>query len=311
MKKIKKVIKKYLPLIFQVYRKWRPHQSLIQRQLESLPARIKAFYFKNENVEIVEILEFLEKNEVRMIPYDFTKDYNLNDIKVYVDEILNLPYIIFENKSNNSKHKIYFPSSYNTLEIQNAVLVSLLEQHEKSPHRYLTKSFNINSGDSAVLAGASDCIFCISIIDNFKKIYLFEPDEKWVEPMRASLQPFQNKVEVVHKYIGDRDSVTTIKLDTFFKDKADKISYIQADIEGAEAALLRGAEKLFKNSPGLKTSLCCYHTKTQEKELTKLLHKYKLTTTTSYGYLILCSQYPLKKPYLRRGVIYAKKPMDA
>lgn len=309
MKNIKAIIKKKFSFFLPTYQKINRSifGFLVRKQFRHLAKKINFFYALTKDTEVLEVLKYLEANELQIIPYEFTKKFDLNSIVVNFDNSFQLPYVVYEDKLLNKKHNIYFPKTYSTREIQHSFAIALMEQHEKSPHRYLTETFNIIEGDTAIIAGASDCVFCISIINKFKKIYLFEPESKWVESMKATLLPYESKVEIINKYISDVDSNNEIRLDTFFAGENEKISYIQADIEGAEAALLIGAINVFKTNKDIKASLCCYHTHHQQQQLIDILNAYGLTVEHSYGYMILWPQYPLKKPYLRRGVIYAKR----
>jgi hypothetical protein len=107
-----------------------------------------------------------------MIPYEFRNKCEDQKIVVLHDGKSNHSFVILGDK------KVYFPKGFSPVEIREAVKNALIEQHDKSPHRYLTDQFNIDHGDTAILVGASDGIFCLSIIDKASKIYLFESDMK-------------------------------------------------------------------------------------------------------------------------------------
>ena len=308
MKALKKNLKKKLSFLLPTYRKIKSiiYKYLANKQYKQLNERIENYYANTNDSEICEVLDFLKTDKPQFIPYHYTKQYDYNNIVVHFDNALKLPFSNYYDENSGIHHKIFFPASYSNILIQQAVAQAMIEQHEKSPHKYLSENFNLSEGNAAVLVGASDCIFCLSIIDKFKIVYLFEADSEWADAMKATLSSYSDKICIVNKYISDENSENEITLDTFFSGKEQELSYIQADIEGAEKLLLLGAKNILTNNKKIKLSLCCYHTINQQKDLTQILFSYGLKATTSAGYMILWMQYPLKAPFLRRGVIYAR-----
>ncbi|MBW2661265.1 MAG: FkbM family methyltransferase [Deltaproteobacteria bacterium] len=126
--------------------------------------------------------------------------------------------------------------------------------------------------------------------------------------MKETLSNFEDKVEIIPKWVGDKDEKNCITLDKYFEGSYDKVDYIQADIEGAEMKMLWGAEELVKTSSMLKLSVCCYHNSYDEAEIGDFLRARGFAVRPSKGYMLLFMQYPLKYPYVRRGVLYASKP---
>lgn len=123
-----------------------------------------------------------------------------------------------------------------------------------------------------------------------------------MKPLELTFRNWGNKVEIVNKYVSDKDNDFNVSLDNFFKDKIDRINCIQADIEGAERSLLNGAKQILKKNKELKISICCYHKRNDGRKLSKILKKYNFHISFSFGYIV-----SLEWPYLRKGVIYAEK----
>jgi hypothetical protein len=275
---------------------------LLKRQLESLPELIRHLIrVQGNEAEYGEILDVVTKEPCSLIPYKFVDDYKNLPIEVDKDERCGLPFAALEGA------KVYFPGEFGHKQIRQRVRQSLWEQAPQSPHRYFHDSRKPFSGRYAVLAGASDCIYALKIIPYFDKVFMFEPDRRWHAPMKATLAGFGDKANIVPKRVGAITSGKEVSLDQFFEGEHEKVDYIQADIEGAELALLQGAERLIEKSPRLAVSICCYHHASDEKHLGDFLVARGLTVKPSAGYMLAFMQYPLHYPYLRRGVLYATK----
>jgi len=276
----------------------------IQRWIRTigLRNRILRYYRETKDEEIKEVLAYIKQHPEEKLPmeasppYDYKMKYLNEKDKIEVHHEQGYPYVILNN------HKIFFPNDMTEDDVKHAVTVALIEQDDNSPHQYLTKEFDINEGDTIVTIGASNGIFCLSLIDRAKKAYLFEADERWIAPLSLTVSPWGNKAEIVKRFVGDKDVGQMISLDSFFADKEDCINYLQADVEGAEEKLLQGARNtLLKND--LKMSICCYHKATAQRDLTTMLNSLGYKAMYSRGYFLIS----YTKPYVRKAVIYACK----
>src|SRR6185369_6320776 len=282
--KVKSYIKSRFPHLVTIWR------GDLVKKTERQRLRLRSViinYYKNTNdKEIMEIISFLEENEVQMIPYEFTKKYKAEDITIYTEHESKYQYVIVDN------NKVFFPKEYNSEEIRTSVALALMEQDNNSPHKYLSSKVHIEDGDTALLIGASDGIFCLSIIEKAKKVYLFEPDIKWSIPLTLTLDKFIDKVEIIDKYISDTDDDESITLDNFFNSKKESVNFIQADIEGFETKLLLGAKNILNQSNKLKLSICAYHKDADFTELSNLLINEGFNISSSPGYMIMWMQVP-------------------
>lgn len=300
---MKQFLKANFPVLLNFIRKVRSvyYPLLVEKQRKKLGGLIKHYYKTTSDKEILEIISYLETNCIEIIPYEFTKECKAQNIVIMCDDKSNYPYVIVGD------NKVYFPKELNFGEIREAVIGALIEQHDKSPHRYLTDQFNIDHGDTAILVGASDGIFCLGIIEKVKKIYLFEPDIKWIAPLNLTFAPWKEKLEIIPKCVSNMNDSQNVTLDSFFAARNENINYIQADIEGAEKELLSGADNILKKSKKLKLSICCYHKQMDQAELSTILRTKGYNITYSRGYMVMWMQLHCRTPYLRKGVIYASR----
>lgn len=300
MKKLRDKLKIKLLEMFSTnneYIEAKKHKYTLKWEKDKVRNKILSFYENTSDKEIQEVLSFFKTNEIQMIPYEYTKKYSLSDVQVNTED--GYPYVEIDG------HKVFFPQNVEEKRIKRSVNTALIEQSERSPHKYLTDEFNIDNSTTAVLIGASDGIFALSILDKVDKIYLFEPDERWIEPLKRTFAFAKDKVEIISKFVADFNDANTVTLDSFFAGKEAKIGYIQMDVEGMEEQVLNGAKNILQNQ-NLKLSICCYHNQSDEAVFTKLLKEYNFSVTPSYGYILLLGQ-PFVEPYLRRGVLYASK----
>lgn len=274
---------------------------IVQFRRKRLKTWIPEYFKGNQDPEIREVIDFIQRNQVQMIPYDFSREYLPQSYVVKRDSSANLPYVVLRGQ------RIYFPRELSEGLIQELVAVAEMEQDPRSPHSYLSEKHFPDDGDRAVLAGGSDGIFCLSIVDRLQKAYVFEPETRCLESLRLTLSPWKSKVEVEPFYLSGCDSKNHISLDTFLKQKGDSIQYLQADVEGQELSLLEGAREMLSRPGKLRISICSYHSQKDEVEIKSKLEKYGFSIGNSKGFLILWVQRKLAAPYLRRGVVYGSR----
>jgi hypothetical protein len=268
---------------------------------------IQAYYANMQiDSEIAEVLDFLPICGITMHPYkwgtlvneDYTAKFDM--IVILHDEDQNLPYVILDGK------RLYFPRSMSDYDIKRTYYeLQKIEQHPLSPHRYLTEDFDVEADDIVVDCGGAEGNFGLNIVDQVKKLYLFEPDEIWMEPLRATFAPWSNKVVIVHKYLSDITDDMNISLDNYFVDK-EYPTFLKLDVEGYEERLLRGANKILSSHSIKKVVTSIYHYHDDEKNLGDLLRSHGFVTTHSHGYMIVGLD-DIRPPYLRRGLIRAMK----
>lgn len=260
-------------------------------------------YYKSQavNDEIRLVLNYLKKKPLQLFPYQFPKKYNPSNIKVYHDDKRDLNYVMHEEK------RMYFKRSWHRNDVKENYTNLLIEQDKDSPHRYITENFTINENDVVADIGAAEGIFSLAIIESAEKVCLFETDNEWIEALKATFSPWKNKVEIINKFVSDKNDDTNITLDKWTKDENIFFDFIKIDVDGAETALLKGCHEILSQSRKIKIAICTYHKAEDEKLFTDLFKKYNISSNPSAGYMIFYFDDSLSEPYLRRGILRAEK----
>jgi len=107
------------------------------------------------------------------------------------------------------------------------------------------KDIHLLKGKVLLDVGAAEAIFALNAIDLVEKAYLFECEKEWIDALELTFAPWKYKVEIVHKYVSDRNNGNHITIDNFLEEKSKKNLFIKMDIEGYEQAALKGATKTF------------------------------------------------------------------
>ena len=273
----------------------------LQRK-KGLRERIQRRYGNSTDPEIREVLAFLAAHPTQELPlgmnppYDWAYQYRPEDVPVQQDAATGMLV------ARVNGHQIFFPRLVNPAGVQQSVSIARMEQDPRSPHCYCSGRQTIDPGDVAVFVGASDGIFCLSLIERLSKAYLFEPDPNWAEPLRMTMKPWGEKVEIVPLALGSRDAEGVIRLDSFLA-RRPQPNFIQMDVEGAEMSVLEGAEDLLRQAGKLRLSICTYHQRLDFPKFAERLAKLGYGIGHSPGFYVL----GVRMPYLRRGVLYASK----
>lgn len=257
-------------------------------------------YKNSADIEIQVILKYLKKHSLNVFNYSFADRYNIADTKTEYDRNKGLYYVIHCGK------KMYFSKSYKTVDEVKMYYQSIcIEQDSKSPHKYLNNTFDVNKDSIVVDAGVAEGNFALSIIDNVKRIYLFEPDESWIEALNYTFEPYKEKVVLVNKCISNFVDGKTTTIDTEIHEKVD---FIKLDIEGEEYYALEGAKKAILSSEHMQCVVCTYHQEFAYEKIKEFLSECQFQIETSNGYMWYPREiYGARAPVLRRGLIRAKK----
>jgi len=265
--------------------------------------RIRNYFLKldrqNQPEEIREIIDFLKKNLFHIFPYEFIHKYKLPN--VLYDNDCKMHYILHKGK------KLYMPGEWNENECANYYKGLCIEQDADSPHRYETENYRVKEGDVIVDIGAAEGIWALENAGKASKIYLFECEEKWINALQKTFEPYNEKVEIINKFISNVTEENFVTFDDYFKGQ--EVNFVKVDIEGTEREFLRGAKNILQNQKDIRLLLCTYHRENDEIVLKEMLENYGFATEYSKGYMLFLYSYgkELKEPYIRRGLIRAKK----
>ncbi len=273
-------------------------------ELRNLKKKILAYYKKNPpvptDIERIEALSFLKRNPISYFPYNFSTQYQTTDFDVIYDSDKQMYYVLHEGD-----YKLYFKKKYTEQKIRQSYNSLRIEQDIQSPHRYITSEFYISEGEIVADVGSAEGIFSIhALLHNASKVYIFEPDEEWIEPLQATFEPWKNKVEIIQKFVSDHNDEQHTTLDNFFLNK-EIPNVIKMDVEGMERFVFSGAKKLLANSPQ-KIVVCTYHKDGDSEKFTEFLSGNGYKTFISSNYMLVFED-KLRAPFFRRGLIYGTK----
>jgi hypothetical protein len=177
-----------------------------------------------------------------------------------------------------------------------------MEQDPLSPHRYLTDNFNVEAGDILVDVGAAEGNLPLSVIERVAKVYMFETDPDWIEALEATFAPWREKVEIINKFVSDKNDNKNISLDSFVHEKGN-FSFLKVDAEGSDELVLNGCRNVLSSPNKVKVALCCYHRPFDSVQFEEFLNSYGFLTEFAPRYMIYPDAESFAPPYLRRGVL--------
>ena len=265
-----------------------------------LKKKILKEYSHSRDKEIIEIISNINENGIKIISSTLSRDYKEDEIEVLFDKALKLKYVDYKKGK-----PIYFKKKWSKSRIQKALNQLYIEQDINSPHRYLTDDFNVDKETIVADIGCAEANFSLDIVDKVKHIYLFETNNVWEEPLNATFRKYKDKITIVNKKFSNTDSKNSINGSKFLKEKG--VSFLKIDVDGHEDEVISNLEELISESKKMKIALCTYHSNDDFNKYSKLLQKYNYSIAHSKGYMIFYWDKKLDKPYLRRGVLRAKK----
>ena len=230
--------------------------------------------------------------------------------EVHTDETNGLPYIIFKTVEGKER-KMYYPrdgsSQVTGRDGKKYVKNVLREQVPTSPHLYVKGNHKVDEGDVLIDAGVCEGNFALRYADICSKIYLFEPEKKWFEPLYYSFKDCWDKVEFIPAFVSDtKGGGGQVTLDDVVNIPSGSKIFLKMDVEGAEPAALRGAKKILSTCK-VKASVCSYHNSDDIIKIKSVFinHGYKIAVSEGYMVFIYDKNFWETSDF-RKGIVYAE-----
>ncbi|MDR1678788.1 MAG: FkbM family methyltransferase [Prevotellaceae bacterium] len=248
--------------------------------------------------------KFLQHHLIEIFNYPFISKYIHRCVKVRTDKINGLHYVY-----TPEKHRLYFKRGMTRKNIRVAYNNLCAEQDNLSPHNYCFEYFEASNQSIFADIGAAEGIFGLKFVDEIKQLYLFEANHDWIEALEATFHPWKDKVVIINKYVGNDNNDKFVSLDYFFKN-LEQPTLLKIDVEGAESAILDGANHIIENTVD-DILICTYHKNGDDKKISELLQQRNYNTKFSPGYMFFMWEkpnYSLTAPFeFRKGLIHASR----
>lgn len=244
-------------------------------------------------------ISFLKEHGLTVFPYPFIKNYSKSEIKI--NKIDNLMCVEYFGKN------LFFPKNFSQNQIIDYAYGLFLEQDELSPHSYNSPIFRINSDDILLDIGCAEANYSLSIIEQVKKVFLFEPNEIWIQPLQHTFSNWKNKVEIFNQRFGDKNELNHTDLSREFLNQN---ILIKIDVDGNEREVLELIEPLFSIAKSIKIAICTYHQNNDADDFDNFFKTKGFQTRFGRGYMLFYYDRQIQKPYLRPGVLFAYRNMD-
>ncbi len=275
--------------------------------VESLREKINLCFklFPSAKKNFAKEIEFINtqsKADIKfsyILPYEFVFDYDSSKVQVLKDDASGLHYVM-----HNGKKLFYSSDHTNPAKVAFTYNCICIEQDLRSPHRYLTESFNVNEGDTVLDIGAAEGNFALDVVEKAGRLILFETDEKWIEALQHTFEPWKEKVTIINKFVSNVDNHKCITLKRLFNET--KIDFIKMDVEGAEVEILESSEDILKDAHDLKLAVCTYHTSADKDSVESSLNKCGYTCEPTPGFMLFLYSH-LTPPYFRKVLLRATK----
>lgn len=253
------------------------------------------------------------KDEISFINQNFTIDAipypcinKIGAITCFIDNEKKLPYIVHSGK------KLFFPKHWSKEQCERCYKNYIEKENilggnhtTKAPHQYTTNDFQIDKNDILLDIGCAEALLSLDVIDNVKKIYIFEYDSQWFAPLKATFEPYKEKVTFIKKFVADKNSLNTISLSSLFKNVSNESFFVKMDIEGAETTVLKGNPDFFNSKNKIKIACCTYHKKNDYIDIPKILTDYGYQFKFSEGFMLYYFDSDFTPPFFRKGIIRA------
>lgn len=234
-----------------------------------------------------------------VLPYPFAEKYDWRSVPVFRDHNAGMFYVMLDGK------RLYYHSGFQTVEsVQKSFTYVCAEQDIESPHRYCEGNFSVSVGDVVVDLGAAEGNFALMSVESAAKLFVVESDQRWLEALRKTFLPWRDKVQIIHKSVGDSMAGDSVTLAGLCGGRVP--NFIKMDIEGAEVAVIRQSVD-FLRSGACRLAIATYHRHDDGLVIGSLLQKAGFSTRFTPRYLLNVYDV-LRPPYFRKAILRAEMP---
>lgn len=259
-----------------------------------------------ENSEFAEEIRFL-KSLGKTVIFPYPSCARLDHVESGLDARSQLPYVVHKGNC------LYFPRTWSVRDAENTYRNFIETENilgggytAKAPHQYQTDTFCVNAGDVVVDVGAAEGLFSLDVAERASKLYLFESDFIWREPLRRTFAPYAEKTVIIPKWVSDRNSRNSIRLDTALAEEKGRPIFIKMDIEGSEVMVVESSKLFLMSEQSVRLACCTYHRADDARRLECLFHEMQYRTEFSSGFMLNLRRH-LDPPYFRHGLIRASR----
>lgn len=273
---------------------------------EVLYFKILNYYEQNNSKKYQGEIEYLKENGT-LTGYLYKRtNKEIDSVTIGFDKKKKMPFVIHEDK------RVYFPKNYSKETVKRIYLTLITEENilgggftEKSPHQYTTESFYVKKNDIVLDVGACEGLFLLDVIDMVKKGFVIESDKKWINALKATFEPYKDKVTIINKFASNKDSLNELTIDTCLKNDFGNI-FIKMDVEGSENLVLQSALKVLNRKEDIRVSCCTYHRHDDASLIEDFFKGINYQAEFSDGYTLFNHYDKSKPPFFRRVLIRAK-----
>lgn len=260
---------------------------------------------RDEAAQYAEEIQYLKtQRDLPMIPYAQVKEIE-QTIQVDYDKKMALPYVLHNGK------KLFFPKHWSVEDVRKQYLYFIERENiigggftTKAPHQYQSGDFKIEPGDILLDIGCAEGLVALDSIEKTKQTILYESDPIWDAPLKATFEPYKDKVKIISKWVGDKDSATTTTLNSSTQGLENETFFVKMDIEGAEELVVRGNPDFFKKRK-VKVACCTYHKIEHFENINSIFKDWNYSTSPSDGFVLCFVDNTFMPPFFRKGLIRA------
>jgi hypothetical protein len=259
------------------------------------------------NGRFLEEINFL-KTQKKIDVFPYKKIRCMGTVNSGYDTEKNLPYVIHKNR------KLYFAHSWTEEESVNKYTDFIENENilgggyrAKAPHQYQSENCHVKGSDILLDVGCAEALFTLDVIDEVRKVILFESDPVWFKPLKATFEKEINsgKVVLIEKNAGEENTSQSITIDSVLKNEEYESLFIKMDIEGNETKVVKSCTDLMKSGKDIRFSCCTYHKPNDADILKEIFESNGYQTAFSDGYILFLLDKHIRYPYFRRGIIRA------